>query len=121
MASFEVNQAVVNQQANAYSAPTIAVIHAIGAQAAADRATRNASYDAQHAGYWAQQDNNARQSEARSGYMLDQTVIQDNNAYNNGTVSHATVWNSTADALIKADPDRFETVDTPNYWKGVDY
>lgn len=135
MASFQMNQGVVAQQANAMSAPTIAAIHAIGAQAAADRASRNASYDAQHAGYWAQQDNNAAQhaawnagqdTNARNGqgfsnYLLDQTVVQDNNMYNNGTVGHGTVWNSTADALVKADPNRFETVNNSNFWQGVDY
>jgi hypothetical protein len=31
------------------------------------------------------------------------------------------VWNSTADALVKANPNRYEIVDTPNFWKGVDY
>jgi len=121
MDSFQMNQAVVQQQANAIAAPTIAAIHAIGAQAAADRESRNASYDAQHAGYWAQQDSNARNGQGFSNYLLDQTVVQDNNMYGNGTVGHGTVWNSTADALIKADPNRFESVDTPNYWKGTDF
>jgi len=135
MASFQVNQAVVAQQANAYAAPAIAVVHAIGAQAAADRASRNESYDAQHKGYWAQQENNAAQhsqwsagqdTQARnnqgfSNYLLDQSVVQDNNMYNNGTVGHGTVWNSTADALVKADPNRFETVSNSNFWQGIDY
>jgi len=121
MASFQMDQAVVQQQANAIAAPTIDAIHRIGAQAEADRATRNASYDAQHAGYWAQQDSNARNGQGFGNYILDQTVVQDNNMYGNGTVGHGTVYNSTADALIKADPNRFESVDTPNYWKGTDY
>ena len=29
--------------------------------------------------------------------------------------------NSTANALFKADPNKHEIVNTPNYWKGVDY
>ena len=135
MASFQMNQGVVNQQANAIAAPTIAAIHAIGQQAAADRATRNAGYDAQHDAYWAQQhnnaaqhadwnsgqDNNARNGQGFSNYILDQTVVQDNNMYNNGTIGHGTLWNSTADALVKSDPDRFEYVDKPNFWQGTDY
>ncbi len=24
-------------------------------------------------------------------------------------------------ALVKADPERFQFVDTPDYWKGIDY
>ena len=129
--SVNLNQQVVGQQTQA----GLDRIHQIGVQAAADRATRNAGYDAQHAGYWAQQDNNAAQhsawnagqdNNARNGqgfsnYMLDQTVVQDNNMYGNGTVGRGTVWNSTADALVKADPNRFQYVDTPNYLKGIDY
>ncbi|HEY1206026.1 MAG: hypothetical protein ABSH46_14120 [Bryobacteraceae bacterium] len=98
-------------------------------------ADRQAAYDDQHAGYWAQQNSNAaqhanwnagqdaqaRNNQAFSNYLLDQTVVQDNNMYNNGTVGHGTVWNSTADALVKADPNRFSLVTTPNYWKGNDF
>jgi len=121
LASFQMNRSVVNQQATAMSAPTIAAIHQIGAQAAADRATRNAGYDAQHNAWNAGQDNNARNNQGFHNYILDQTVVQDNNMYNNGTIGHGTLWNSTADALIKADPDRFEYVDKPNFWQGTDY
>ena len=39
----------------------------------------------------------------------------------NGTVGHATVWNQAANTLVKSDPNRYEIVDTPNFWKGVDY
>jgi hypothetical protein len=96
-------------------------IHAIGQQATARYNATQAANEAQHAGYWAQQDANARSGQAFSNYILDQTVIQDNNMYGNGTIGHGTVWNSTADALVKANPNRYEIVDTPNFWKGVDY
>ena len=33
----------------------------------------------------------------------------------------ARLWNSEADALVKADPNRFEYVTAPNYWRGTDY
>jgi hypothetical protein len=133
--SYSVNMQVVNAQAARNAAPAIAAIKQIGRDAAARSAATNAANDAQHAGYWAQQGANAAQhsgwnaqqdAKARNGqgfsnYLLDQTVVQDNNRYNNGTVGHGTTWNSTADALVRADPKRFETVNTPNYWKGVDY
>ncbi|MBZ5668775.1 MAG: hypothetical protein LAO04_03485 [Acidobacteriia bacterium] len=96
-------------------------IHAIGQQATARYNATQAANDAQHAGYWAQQDTNARNSQSFSNYLLDQTVIQDNNMYGNGTIGHGTAWNSTADALVKANPNRYEIVNTPNFWKGVDY
>ena len=102
-------------------APAIAAIHQIGRDAAARYAATDAANDAQHAGYWAQQDSNARRGQAFSNYLLDQTVIQDNNRYGNGTVGHGTAWNSTADALVRSNPGRYEIVQTPNFWKGVDY
>jgi len=41
--------------------------------------------------------------------------------YGNGTIGHATVWNSTANALVKADPNRYEIVNSPDFWRGWDY
>ena len=96
-------------------------IRAQGEAAQKSFADRQAANDAQHASYWAQQDSNARNAQGFSNYLLDQTVVQDNNMYGNGTIGHGTAWNSTADALVKADPKRFEIVDTPNYWRGIDY
>ena len=75
-----------------------------------------AANDAQHAGYWAQQDANAKNGQAFSNYLLDQTVIQDDNRN-----AHGTVWNQTADALVRSNPNRFTIVQTPNFWKGIDY
>jgi hypothetical protein len=99
----------------------IGQIHQIGQQATARMAATEAANDAQHAGYWAQQDSNARRSAGFSNYLLDQTVVQNNNVAGTGEVGHATVWNSTANAMVKADPNKYEIVNTPNYWKGVDY
>jgi len=112
-------------------------------------AARQQAYDQQHADYWAQQHNNdvqhanwsasqqnntatysnpgdgmdtrARNNQNYNNYILDQTVVQDNNMYNNGTIGHGTLWNTTADALVKADPDRFEYVQQPGFWEGTDY
>ncbi len=108
--------AVVNRQAGAIAAPAIAAIHQVGREAAARSAATNAANDAQHAGYWASQNSKARNNQGFSNYLLDQTVIQDNNKN-----THGTAWNTTANALVEANPNRFQYVDTPNYWKGVDY
>jgi len=114
--SFQVNQAVVNQQANAIAAPGLARIKAIGDAAKARFDANNAANDRQHAAWNADQDNKARGQAGFHNYLLDQTVIQDNK--NN---AHGTVWNSTADALVRTNPERFELVQTPNFWKGIDY
>ena len=121
LASFQPNQAVINQQANAMAAPAIAQIHAIG-QAAMQRAQADsAAHDQQNRTWEAGQDSQDRRNQAFSNYLLDQTVIQDNNMDGNGTIGHGTVWNSEADVLVKADPNRWEIVNTPNFWQGVDY
>jgi uncharacterized protein (TIGR02145 family) len=96
-------------------------IRNIGAQATARYNATQAANDAQQATWDADQDAQARNGQEFSNYLLDQTVVQDNNMYNNGTVGHGTAWNSTADALVKADPDRFEYVEKPNFWQGTDY
>jgi hypothetical protein len=120
-ASFQVNQAVVAREANVIAAPAIAAIHQIGEQATARYNAAQITNEAQHRDWETQQGVQDRSHQAFSNYILDQTVIQDNNMYGNGTVGHGTAWNATADTLVKADPNRFEIVDTPNFWKGVDY
>jgi hypothetical protein len=124
-------------------------INAQGQAAQQNFANRQAINDAQHAGYWEQQHNNdvqhanwsasqsnntvqysnsddgqldrARHDQGFNNYILDQTVIQGNDIDGSGAVGHATVWNSTAEALVKYDPNRFEIVDYPNYWEGTDF
>jgi endo-beta-N-acetylglucosaminidase D len=78
-------------------------------------------HDMQNRPFEQHEDAISRNGQGFSNYLLDQTVVQDNNMYNNGTIGHGTVWNATADALVKANPDRFEIVNTPNYWQGIDY
>jgi len=80
-----------------------------------------AANDAQHAGYRSQQNTNAQNSAGFSNYLLDQSVVQNNNVNGTGAVGHATVWNSTANAMVQANPNKYEIVNTPNYWQGVDY
>jgi len=116
LASFQPNPAVIRQEIGALAGPMLEAIHQIGREADARYAATQVANDQQHA-TWAQgQDNQAKQGQGFSNYLLDQTVIADseNNA-------HATVWNGTANALVKANPDRFQIVDYPGYWKGIDY
>jgi len=116
LASFNVNQSVVNAQAGAIAKPAIDAIHEIGRRAAQQAADAHAMEDAHNRSVEARWDAQDKSNQAFSNYLLDQTVIQDN-AQN----THETVWNQTADALVKNNPDRYQYVNTPNYWKGVDY
>jgi len=114
--SFQVNMSVVNREAAALAAPAIEQIHAIGRAAAAQAQQAHAMEDRQNQAVEARWDSQDKRSQAFSNYLLDQTVISDNQ-----NSAHATVWNQTADALVKGNPSRFGYVDTPNFWKGVDY
>jgi hypothetical protein len=133
--SWKVNQEVINQQTAAagqqMAANTQALIrqsqqyvdhiHQIGADATARMNNAQQMHDMQNQSFEQHEDAISRNGQGFSNYLLDQTVVQDNNMYNNGTIGHGTVWNSTAEALAKADPNRFEIVQTPNSWKGIDY
>ncbi|MGA6980375.1 MAG: hypothetical protein WBZ11_02350 [Candidatus Sulfotelmatobacter sp.] len=116
LASFTTNMAVVNAEASAIAAPEIEHIHEIGRQAAQQAEQAHAANDAHNRSVEERWDEQDKSNEAFSNYLLDQTVILDNE-HN----AHGTVWNQTADALVKSDPNRFEYVNTPNYWKGIDY
>jgi len=119
--SYEVDQAVVAGQAGAIAAPAIAAIHQIGANATARMKANDIANDKQHADWNAQQDLNSRKIQGFSNYILDQSVVQNNNVYGTGAVGHSTEWNSVANALVKADPKKYEIVNYPNFWEGTDY
>ena len=135
IASYQINNQVVNQQMAAQlqqkqkndqqilaaGQQRVNQIHQIGQAATARMNATEAANDAQHAGYWAQQNTNAQNSAGFSNYLLDQSVVQNNNVGGTGAVGHATVWNTTANAMVQANPNKYEIVNTPNYWQGVDY
>ena len=114
--SFNVNQAVVAQQANQIAAPAIAQIHAIGAAAAAQAQAAHERNDIQNSSVYQRWDSQDKRSQEFENYQLGYSVISDN-----GNNAHGTFWNADADALVKSNPNRFEYVNAPNYWKGIDY
>jgi hypothetical protein len=116
LASFNVNMAIVEAQAGALAAPAIAAIHEIGRRAAQQAADAHAANDRYNRGVEQRGDSRDKRNQAFSNYLLDQTVIQDNELN-----AHGTVWNQTADSLVRNNPQRYEYVDTPNFWKGIDY
>ena len=138
MNSFNENMALVSQRAAAEAAPHIAQlkqvdaqqraanqaftanainnIHAIGAAATARMNATEAANSAEQANWEASQNANAQNAQGFSNYLLDQTVVQ-----NNYTGAHGTQWNSAADAMVKASPNKYSYVNTPNYIPGTDY
>jgi hypothetical protein len=116
LASFSVDTAAVRRMANAYAAPAIDAIHAIGRAAAQQAAAAHERNEIQNSSVYQHWDSMDRRSKDFSDYQLGYTVVQDNSV--NG---HTTLWNQDADALVRANPQRFEYVTAPNFWKGVDY
>ena len=57
-----------------------------------------------------------RSTQAESNYLLGNTVISDRDLNAHGTVS-----DDVANALIAADPNRFQAVSSGSYVKGIDY
>jgi hypothetical protein len=76
----------------------------------------HAAEDAQSASFQAHMDNIDRFSKSFQNYQLDQTELQDSEQNARGAVP-----NSLADALIKANPDRFQAVPTQDFLKGTDF
>lgn len=116
MQSFNVNNAVVQQQAHQIAAPEIGRIQAIGRAAAAQAKSAHEMEDIHNSSVYQRWDSNDKRSQEFENYQLGYTVISDNQ-----NTAHGTFWNEDADALVKANPDRFEYVNAPNYWKGIDY
>jgi len=105
LTSFRVDQSLVSEQAAAIAAPEIARIHEIGRRAAQQAADAHAAEDAQSAAFqnhWAAED---KQSEAFGNYLLDQSIVRDNE-----TGGRSTEWNQTADAMVRSNPGRYEYV-----------
>jgi len=116
LGSFQVNNAIVNAQAAALAKPAIDAIHEIGRQVTERIHESDRQMDERRSSFEQHNDVMDRTSQGFSNYILDKSIILDNQ--NN---AHGTTWNSTAEALVKSDPNRFEYVDTPGYWKGIDY
>lgn len=114
--SFNINQAVVQGEAAQYAAPAIAQIHAIGHAAAQQAQAAHAAEDAHNQAVYARWDNNDKHSQEFENYQLGMSVISDV-----GNNAHGTLWDQDAAALVQANPDRFQYVSAPDYWKGIDY
>ncbi len=111
-----------NQQAlMSFTQSQIAHTQQIGANARAQMQSTEAAKEQQWAGFDQQESNISRQGQAFSNYLLDQSVVQNNNVGGTGMVGHATLWNTQANALVQSNPNKYEFVPEPNYWAGTDF
>jgi len=76
----------------------------------------HAAEDARSAAFQAHMDNIDRFSKSFQNIQLDQTEIQDNEQHTRGAVP-----NALADAWVKANPDRYQTVPSQDFLKGTDF
>jgi hypothetical protein len=116
MQSFSVNMAVVNAEAQRMAAPAIAQIHAIGKAAANQAAAAHERNDIQNSSVYQHWDSIDKRSQEFENYQLGYAVISDTQ-----NTAHATMWSDDAALLVQNNPDKFEYVSAPNYWKGIDY
>jgi hypothetical protein len=99
----------------------IARTQQIGANARAQMQSTEAANQQEWAGFDQQESNISRQGQAFSNYLLDQSVVQNNNVGGTGMVGHATLWNTQANALVQSNPNKYEFVPEQNYWAGTDF
>jgi len=114
--SFSVNQAVIQEQARRIAAPAIEQIHAIGRAAAQQAQSAHEREDIHNSSVYQHWDSMDKRSQEFENYQLGMSVVSDT-----GNNAHGTFWNEDAEALVKSNPDKFEYVSAPDYWKGIDY
>lgn len=113
----ETNQVIAGIHASAQAAQNRA-----NAQSAANDAHNRAfdqhmkDIDSNGSAFEAHMDAIDRSSKSFQNYQLDREVIQDNDRNERATTS-----NGFGDALVKANPDRFQYVKQEDFIKGVDY
>ena len=91
-------------------------VQADAARANAQSIALNQRREAGNAAFDAHMDNLDRSSKINQDYILDRTVVRDNENAERGTLS-----NSYADSLVRGNPDRFQIVPNQDLIKGKDY
>jgi hypothetical protein len=106
------NQATVTAMFHSYKTNTAVALAEIHADTQASQAFTQSTL----ANMKRRQDAQDRQFQAFDNNLLDRTVIRDTDLNGHGTVS-----NDLADALVEANPNRFQEVPPSEYVKGIDY
>jgi len=91
-------------------------VQADAARANAQSAAINDRREANAAAFDQHMDNIDRSSKVNQDYILDRSVVRDNDNAERGTVS-----NSYADSLVRGNPDRYQIVPNQDLIKGKDY
>jgi hypothetical protein len=116
MQSFQVDQQRVSSQAGQIAAPEIGRIHAIGQMVTQRVNATHQAEDIHNSSVYQHWDSIDRRSQEFENYQLGYAVVSDTQ-----NTAHGTMWADDAALLVQNNPDRFEYVSAPNYWKGIDY
>jgi len=116
MQSFQIDAQIVAAQTHQIAAPAIDQIHAIGKAAAEQAIAAHQAEDIHNSSVYQHWDSMDKRSQEFGNYQLGYAVVSDT-----GNNAHGTLWADDAAALVQSNPDRFEYVSAPNYWKGIDY
>jgi hypothetical protein len=114
VATYTQDGAVIARETQA----TINNIHAIGQRAAQQAADADSRRVANSNAYDQHMDNIDRSSKAFQNYQFDSSQLQ---VTDGSSAARGTVSNSTAAALVQADPTHFQIIQSQNFIKGVDY
>jgi hypothetical protein len=116
MDSFKFDSKIVQGEAARYAAPSIIASKAAGAAATERINAAHQAEDIHNSSVYQHWDSMERRSQEFANYQLGYAVVADT-----GNNAHGTLWADDAAALVQNNPDRFEYVSAPNYWKGIDY
>lgn len=116
LSSFTVDEAKVANEATQLAAPSIAQTHAIGEMVTKRIETTHKLEDEHNREVEKRWDNNDKHSQEFENYQLGMSVISDSE-----NQAHGTFWDKDAQLLVESNPDRFQYVSAPDYWKGIDY
>jgi hypothetical protein len=116
LASFQEDLAIVQGEARALAAPVIAGIHEIGLRAAKQAQSAHETAAIHNSSVYQHWDDLDRRSQEFANSQLGYSVVNDQQNH-----AHGTLWSEDADLLVKHDPQRFEYVNAPNFWQGIDY
>jgi hypothetical protein len=114
--SFHMNQRVVNQEAAKIAGPSITNSMRIGQMVNQRVQATHQAEDIHNSSVYQHWDSIDRRSQEFGNYQLGYAVVADT-----GNNAHGTLWADDAAALVQSNPDKYEYVSAPNYWKGIDY
>jgi len=116
MQSFTFDSNIVQHEAAAYAAPSEAASIAAGNAATQRIKAAHQAEDIHNSSVYQHWDSMDRRSQEFENYQLGYAVVSDT-----GNNAHGTLWADDAAALVQNNPDKYEYVSAPNYWKGIDY